>query len=110
MAGFKITSQSVSKGLEGIKSTNEQSLLSKAGKSESGSNDSFLDHLKEGIKDVNRLQKNADKMTVEVAAGKSENLHETMLALTQAELSFNLMVQVRNKGLEAYQEIMRMQV
>ena len=71
---------------------------------------SFMDHLVSSLKDVNNLENNADLMAQDVATGKSENLHETMLAITQAELSFNLMVQVRNKALEAYQEIMRMPV
>lgn len=70
----------------------------------------FLDHLTESLLEVNELNKNADAMAKEVATGKSENIHETMLALTQAELSFDLMVQVRNKVLEAYQEVMRMPV
>jgi len=71
---------------------------------------SFMDHLKEGISEVNQMQKTSDKMSMELAAGKSENLHETMLAATQAEIGFNLMVQLRNRALEAYQEVMRMQV
>lgn len=78
--------------------------------SEEGGGQSFLDHLKSGISEVNTVQKDADKMAVDLASGKSQNLHETMLAATQAELSFNLMVQIRNKVLEAYQEVMRMQV
>jgi flagellar hook-basal body complex protein FliE len=69
-----------------------------------------MDHLKSGINEVNEMQKKADTMAMEVAAGKSENLHETMLATTQAEISFNLMVQLRNRALEAYQEVMRMPV
>ena len=56
------------------------------------------------------MQKKADSMAMQVAAGKSENLHETMIAATQAEISFNLMVQLRNRALEAYQEVMRMPV
>lgn len=71
---------------------------------------SFMDHLAEGIKEVDAMQKQSDRMAVDVASGKSENLHETMLAASEAELSFNLMVQVRNKILEAYQEILRMPV
>lgn len=71
---------------------------------------SFMDHLKSGISEVNDMQKKADHMAMEVAAGKSENLHETMLATTQAEITFNLMVQLRNRALEAYQEVMRMPV
>jgi flagellar hook-basal body complex protein FliE len=71
---------------------------------------SFMDHLKSGIAEVNDMQKKADNMAMSVAAGKSENLHETMIAASQAEITFNLMVQLRNRALEAYQEVMRMQV
>ena len=71
---------------------------------------SFADVLKQGIKEVDQAHKTADKMATQVATGNSENLHETMLAATQAELGFNLMVQIRNKALEAYMEVMRMPV
>ena len=42
------------------------------------------------------------------ARGKEQNLHETMLTLTKAEIGFNLLVSVRNKLLDAYQQVMRM--
>ena len=71
---------------------------------------SFMNHLIESIENVNNLQATSDKMATDLASGKSQNIHETMLAVTHAELSFNLMVQIRNKALDAYQEIMRMQV
>jgi flagellar hook-basal body complex protein FliE len=71
---------------------------------------SFTDHLKQGIQEVNAKQVVSDKMSMELSTGKTGNIHETMLAATQAELSFNLMVQIRNKALEAYGEIMRMPV
>ncbi len=71
---------------------------------------SFADHLQKAIQEVNQKSHTADKMGMEMATGKAENIHETMLAATQAELSFNLMVQLRNKALEAYSEIMRMPV
>ena len=71
---------------------------------------SFLDHLNESINQVNQMQVDADKLSVDVATGKSGNLHEAMLAMSQAQLGFNFMVQVRNKALEAYSEVMRMQV
>ena len=75
-----------------------------------GSSLSFFDQLKAGVAEVDQAQKSADKMATEVASGKSGNLHETMLAISTAELQFNLMVQIRNRALEAYQEVMRMQV
>ena len=71
---------------------------------------SFMEHLENSVTSVNQNQKFADKASTDLATGKSQNIHETMLAVTQAELTFNMMVQVRNKALEAYQEIMRMPV
>jgi flagellar hook-basal body complex protein FliE len=71
---------------------------------------SFADHLKDNINEVNAKQVSADKMAMELATGQSGNIHETMIAATQAELQFNLMVQLRNKALEAYTEVMRMPV
>ncbi len=77
---------------------------------ESSSKTSFMDHLKEAVGDVNKMQVDADKLSVDVSTGKSGNLHEAMLAMSQAQLGFNFVVQVRNKALEAYNEVMRMQV
>lgn len=71
---------------------------------------SFAQELEKGLKEVNASQVTADRMAMDLTSGKTGNIHETMLASTQAELSFNLMVQVRNKALEAYNEIMRMPV
>ena len=85
-----------------------QDLESKQALSKGGA--SFMEFLEQGVDKVNSVQKTADQVTADVASGKSENIHEAMIALSHAELSFNFMVQVRNKALEAYQEIMRMQV
>ncbi|MGE0174419.1 MAG: flagellar hook-basal body complex protein FliE [Oligoflexales bacterium] len=82
--------------------SNKQSQVSKG--------PSFLDHLKDAMNDVNQVQKDADAAAMDLATGKQEDIHETMLRAAHAELSFNLMVQVRNKVLEAYQEVMRMPV
>lgn len=71
---------------------------------------SFFDHLQDGLKSVNSAQVEADKMSTAVATGQSTNIQEAMMSMAQAQLSFNLMVQVRNKALEAYQEVMRMPV
>jgi len=103
MRGFSITDQSGS-----TLATTQKT--SRASKGEESGQKSFLEHMKDGIAEVNKMSITADKMATNLATGKSENIHETMLALSQAEISFKLMVQVRNKALEAYQEIMRMQV
>ena len=71
---------------------------------------SFSDMLKDSINDVNKLQHEAEKSMTALATGRAENVHSTMIAVEKAELSFKLMMQVRNKVLDAYREVMRMQI
>jgi len=59
---------------------------------------------------VNDLQNSADKSIQSLATGQSKGLHEVMLAVEKASVSFQMLTQVRNKAVEAYQEIMRMPV
>jgi len=70
----------------------------------------FGDFLKDKIKEVDQLQKEALGNLQAFATGQKEDLVDLTLSLTQAELSFKLLMRVRNKVLEAYQEIMRMQI
>lgn len=65
--------------------------------------------LNDSLKEVNDLQLEADKAIQELAAGKKENIHATMIAIEKASISFQLMMQIRNKIVEAYNEIMKMQ-
>ena len=71
---------------------------------------SFADTLTESLDKVNDLQKEADKAIEEFATGKTRNIHETMIAVNKADIAFRLTMQVRNKIVEAYQEVMRTQV
>ena len=71
---------------------------------------SFANVLQDSLKQVNALQNEADQAIESLATGGPATLHDTMLAVEKAELSFKLMMQVRNKIVEAYQEILRMQV
>ena len=71
---------------------------------------SFGEVLKDSLAQVNSLQHEADRAIQSLATGGSGTLHDTMLAIQKAELSFKLMMQVRNKIVEAYQEVLRMQV
>ncbi len=66
--------------------------------------------LQNAIKEVDRLQHDADRAVEALNSGQAKNLHEVMIAMEKADISLRLMVQMRNKVLEAYQEIMRMQV
>src|ERR1700730_1227645 len=71
---------------------------------------SFATTLKDAVGQVNQAQKESDFKMQELATGKSQNIHETMIAAEKVETALRLMVQVRNKMIEAYQEMMRMQV
>jgi flagellar hook-basal body complex protein FliE len=71
---------------------------------------SFAGVLKSSLAEVNQLQQKADAAITALATGDKASLHDTMIAMEQADVSFRLMMQVRNKIVEAYQEIMRMQV
>ncbi len=70
----------------------------------------FQDVLSSAIQKVEAIGQNASTSVERFLAGEGGELHTTILATTQAELSFNLFLQARNKAVGAYQEIMRMQV
>ena len=71
---------------------------------------SFADTLKDAVQNVNAAQQESDFKMQEIATGKNHNIPEVMIAAEKADLSLKLMVQVRNKIIEAYQEVMKMQV
>jgi flagellar hook-basal body complex protein FliE len=78
------------------------------GQAKTGSAGAFSDVLFKAVSEVNGL--NADKAIQNVQGGQADSLHEAIIALEKADVSFRAMLTVRNKLLEAYQEIMRMQV
>lgn len=105
-SGFKFDSSMMG----ALRDLKQQNNMEMPGQQKSGQKSSFMDHLKDAVNEVNADQINADKKATDLANGKDTNIHETMLAASQAELSFNMMTQVRNKALQAYQEIMRMPI
>ena len=62
------------------------------------------------VSKVNNLQGESDKAIQGLATGENKNLHEVMISMEKASISFQFMSSVRYKALEAYQEVMRMQV
>lgn len=71
---------------------------------------SFADTLKEAVGNVNQLHLDADRKAQELATGKSTDIAGTMIAAEKADIALRAMVQVRNKIIDAYHEIMKMQV
>jgi len=71
---------------------------------------SFDSILKDAVSGVNQDQLKAEKSINDYVSGKDTNLHNTLLSLEKADISFKMMMQVRGKLMEAYQQIMRTSV
>ena len=71
---------------------------------------SFGNVVEKFVADTNAQQVQADQAIEKLAMGQSDSIHETMLSLAKADLSFRVFMEVRNKVIEAYQEVMRMQM
>ncbi len=98
--------------LDGAKTSVDRVSIGSDGPLEPGSAGAktFSELLKNSMETVNVHQTQADQAIKELVAGRSKNIHETMLIIERADASLKLMMQVRNKVLDAYREIMRMQV
>jgi flagellar hook-basal body complex protein FliE len=71
---------------------------------------SFGKALQQSLEQVNRLQLEADANINDLATGKQTDIHQTMISVEKASVSFELMMQIRNKVISAYDKIMRTQV
>ncbi len=72
--------------------------------------DGFGKVIGELVNSVNNTQLSADKSIQNLITGESKGLHEVMIAMEKSSISMQFLTQVRNKAVEAYQEVMRMQV
>lgn len=96
------------KGVGGIGIS--QAFSSAAGKPAASVSENAGKFFQELVGKVNNMQVQSDQAIQRLATGENRNLHETMIAVEKASISFQFMSQVRNKALEAYQEVMRMPV
>jgi flagellar hook-basal body complex protein FliE len=91
-------------------SENVATFLPTASTQKTQEGNSFASWIAQEVGSVNSTIINADSDIQKLAVGEAQSLHEVMIHLEEAKLSFQLLAQVRNKLLEAYQEVMRMQV
>jgi len=70
----------------------------------------FGDILKSTVEQVNASQITGDRAIEKLQSGEAKHLHEVMIAVEEADVSLRMLVQMRNKALTAYEEIMRMQI
>jgi flagellar hook-basal body complex protein FliE len=71
--------------------------------------ESFANTLQDAIQNVNQMQLDTQKMDADFVMGKTDNIHQVMVTAEKANIALQLTLQVRNKALDAYNEIMRMQ-
>ena len=70
----------------------------------------FADVLREGLNRLDELEHDSEELVRQLMAGEPVELHRVVMAGEQAGLAFDLLMSVRNKAVDAYQEVMRMQV
>lgn len=70
----------------------------------------FSHRVAEGLQEVNRQLMSTQRDLQQLAAGEVENLHDVLIRLEESRTGLQLLLQVRNRVLEAYQDVMRMQV
>lgn len=70
----------------------------------------FADMVQNLIKDTNQQQANVDQSLHQLVNGEADSIHDVVLAASRADLAFRLVLEIRNKLVSSYQEIMRMQV
>jgi flagellar hook-basal body complex protein FliE len=75
-----------------------------------GAGGGFASALRDAVEQVNQLQQQSGVEIQRFLTGEGEDLHQTALAVQKADLAFEMLLQVRNKVVDAYQEIMRIQV
>ena len=70
----------------------------------------FSEFVSSTISQVEQSQLDGDRAIEKLHSGEAQNLHDVMISIEQADISLRMLVQVRNKALQAYEEIMRMQI
>ena len=83
--------------------------LRKTAESNGGEQNSFQSLLGNLVREVNGLQQDADRSIEGLVTGETTNIHDVTTRMAEAGIAFDLMMEVRNKLMDAYQEIIRMQ-
>lgn len=82
----------------------------KTGQTEQSGKAEFSEMVEDYVSEVDSLQDDADQALNDIATGKSDNVHRFAIKVSEADLSFRLMAKIRNKLVDAYNEIMKMRV
>ncbi len=85
-------------------------LLQQKSKIKSPGGEQFAKHLKSALNEINELQVEKEVAVADIATGQVKDLHQAALAIGKAELNMKLMLEIRNKALNAYKELGRTQL
>jgi flagellar hook-basal body complex protein FliE len=97
--------------IQSIKSLSTADLLAnKSSNTAEGSSTDFAQELKNALGNVNQMQVDGERAMSDIATGSVKDLHQAAIAIDKAEISMKLMLEVRNKALNAYKEITRTQM
>ncbi|MDH5465127.1 MAG: flagellar hook-basal body complex protein FliE [Thiovulaceae bacterium] len=97
--------------LTNVSALSTQDLLkSKSSTPAQGKGKDFGEILKSSLNEVNEMQKTSEKAMGDIATGQVKDLHQAAIAIDKAEMSMKLMLEVRNKAISAYKEILRTQM
>ncbi len=98
------------KNIQGVNRLSSNDLLKNGKEVEKKEDGSFAEVLKESLDEVNDLQKKGEEAMSDIATGQVKDLHQAALAIGKAETSMKLMLEVRNKAINAYKELLRTQI
>jgi flagellar hook-basal body complex protein FliE len=96
--------------ISGITSQQPLALTPPDSSSVSQTEKSFSDYLGSILDQVNKAHTTGDTAIARLNTGEAKNMHEVMIAVEEADISMRMLVQMRNKALQAYDDIMRMQI
>jgi len=96
--------------INGLSGTSTAELLKNKSKVGSADGDAFAQHLKSALNEVNELQVEKEVAVANIATGQAKDLHQAAIAIGKAEIDMKLMLEIRNKALNAYKELGRTQL
>lgn len=96
--------------INNISSVGTADLLKQKSKVEATGGEAFAGHLKSALNEINEFQEAKTQAVADIATGQVKDLHQAALAIGKAETSMKLMLEIRNKALNAYKEIGRTQL
>jgi len=96
--------------INSISNASTSNLLKQKDKVEQNGGAAFAEQLKSALNEVNEYQEGSEQAMADIATGQVKDLHQAAIAISKAETSMKLMLEIRNKALNAYKEIGRTQL